>query len=107
LIAKGADLVAIAPMEMTGFHFATLAMFQRGGERWKRWNEAMKTSLLARQRMEADRDERGSWDPVVGADGGRVEATALAMLDFEVYYRYPRATSLVATPPATPAADGK
>jgi Ca-activated chloride channel family protein len=108
LIAKGADLLVSAPIDPSGFHFASLAMFQIGGDRWKRWNERMKTALLAAQHMDRARDDFGSWDPPSGPDLGRVEATAFACLDLEVYYRYGRATSLVVEPlPSRPTPDGK
>ncbi len=74
------------------WYYATLAMFQVGGEDWKRWNKSMKTAIVDNQRTEAGRDERGSWDPVDpwSADGGRIYATALNCLSLEVYYRYGR-----------------
>jgi hypothetical protein len=71
------------------WYYATLAMFQMGGEYWEKWNGAMKESLLATQRKGECED--GSWDPdrvPYGAHGGRVFSTALACLSLEVYYRY-------------------
>jgi hypothetical protein len=55
------------------------------------WNESMKAALIAHQRLEKDRDEFGSWDPIDpwSGEGGRVYATALNCLTMEVYYRYP------------------
>lgn len=55
---------------------------------WRRWNEAMKTSVLRGQN--ATGRHLGSWDPstVWGGYGGRVYATALAAMCLEVYYRY-------------------
>lgn len=114
-IELGADVVAKSPpvwtadgagVDFAAWHFGSLAIFQLGRERWHKWDAAMKTALVDHQRMEAGRDERGSWDPVgAGArDLGRVGATALACLDLEVYYRYGR----VLTPPKpAPPADGK
>jgi hypothetical protein len=112
LMDIGADLVAKSPpawsadsVDLAAWHFETLSIFQLGGERWKAWNAAMKSALVDHQRMEADRDERGSWDPVgVGAkDLGRVAATALACLDLEVYYRYGRVLKKSSDAPAPPA----
>jgi hypothetical protein len=112
LIALGADLVAKSPpawsaeaADFAAWHFETLPIFQLGGDRWKAWDAAMKLALVDHQRMEADRDERGSWDPVgVGAkDLGRVGATALACLDLEVYYRYGRVLAPRGPAPAPPA----
>jgi squalene-hopene cyclase-like protein len=112
LIDLGAALVAKSPptwsadtVDLAAWHFETLAIFQLGGERWKSWDAAMKSALVDHQRTEADRDERGSWDPVgVGAkDLGRVAATALACLDLEVYYRYGRVLAPRRPAPAPPA----
>jgi hypothetical protein len=100
MISKGADLlVRCAPkwdvdqgsIDFYYWYYGSLAMFQVGGERWKKWNESMKSALLAHQRTEKDRDEYGSWDPIDpwSTEGGRVYATALNCLTMEVYYRYP------------------
>ncbi|MCW8133034.1 MAG: zf-HC2 domain-containing protein [Planctomycetota bacterium] len=69
-------------------YYATLVMFQKGGEHWKAWNEAMKPALLDTQRKGGPED--GSWDPAAGSgsDDDRVMSTALAILSLEVYYRY-------------------
>jgi hypothetical protein len=100
MIGKGADLlVKCAPkwdvdqgsIDFYYWYYGSLAMFQVGGERWKKWNESMKSALIAHQRLEKDRDEFGSWDPIDpwSGEGGRVYATALNCLTMEVYYRYP------------------
>jgi len=70
------------------WYYGTLAMFQMGGDRWKKWNTALKPSLLNNQRRGGDED--GSWDPESGwaPTGGRVYTTALGALTLEVYYRY-------------------
>ena len=72
------------------WYYGTLAMFLRGGADWRRWNEAMKRTLLEGQRRD------GSWDPIsvyareyAGDDAGeRTYSTALCVLTLEVYYRY-------------------
>jgi hypothetical protein len=100
-IEKGADLIAKKPpkwdvdagtIDFYYWYYGSLAMFQVGGDHWKAWNQAMKTAIADHQRMEADRDERGSWDPVDpwSPEGGRIYATALNCLSMEVYYRYGR-----------------
>jgi len=100
MIGKGADLLAKClpkwdvdqgTIDFYYWYYGSLAMFQVGGERWKKWNEAMKTSLLDHQRLEKDRCEYGSWDPIDpwSSEGGRVYATAMNCLTMEVYYRYP------------------
>jgi len=100
MIGKGAELLAKClpkwdvdqgTIDFYYWYYGSLAMFQVGGERWNKWNAAMKTSLLDHQRLEKDRCEYGSWDPVDpwSAEGGRVYATAINCLTMEVYYRYP------------------
>jgi hypothetical protein len=100
MIGKGADLlVKCLPkwdadqgsIDFYYWYYGSLAMFQVGGERWKKWNESMKSALLAHQRLEKERDEYGSWDPLDpwSGEGGRVYSTALNCLTMEVYYRYP------------------
>jgi hypothetical protein len=105
LLIKGADWLLQAPPNpaaarpdanilSTGdrgfyyYYYGTLAMFQTGGDRWKRWNESMKNTLLGTQCRGGDRD--GSWDPVTWTDnhGGRVFTTAVGAMCLEVYYRY-------------------
>jgi hypothetical protein len=101
MVRKGADLClkslprwdeAAGTIDYYYWYYGTLAMFQVGGEHWKRWNEAMKTSILAHQRMDPTDCRHGSWDPVDpwSADGGRVYATAVNTMCLEVYYRYDR-----------------
>jgi hypothetical protein len=70
------------------WYYGTVAMFQRQGDDWDRWNGAMQRELLARQRH--DSQLIGSWDPdnLWGNYGGRVYSTAMAALCLEVYYRY-------------------
>jgi hypothetical protein len=100
MIGKGADLlvkclpkwdVDQGTIDFYYWYYGSLAMFQVGGDRWKKWNESMKTALLAHQRLEKERDEYGSWDPIDpwSGEGGRVYATAINCLTMEVYYRYP------------------
>jgi hypothetical protein len=66
----------------------TLAMFQAGGDNWKRWNSIVRDTIINLQRH--DGCTRGSWDPNSrwGDRGGRIYSTALAALTLEVYYRY-------------------
>jgi len=68
-------------------YYGTLVMFQKGGEHWKSWNEAMKKTLLDAQRKGGVED--GSWDGAdTACDESRVMTTALAVMSLEVYYRY-------------------
>ena len=66
----------------------TLAMFQAGGETWKRWNDIVRDTVVNLQCHEGC--AAGSWDPndKWGSRGGRIYSTALAVLTLEVYYRY-------------------
>jgi hypothetical protein len=86
------------------WYYASLALFQVGGNMWEQWEKAMSTTLLDHQRgyCELDRaqnlttrealDEHGSWDPIDawGESGGRVYATAINALTLETYYRHLR-----------------
>ncbi len=101
MISKGADLLvnqlpswdpAGGAIDFYYWYYGTLAMFQVGGARWEKWNQALKTALLDRQRLDQREDEYGSWDPLDpwALEGGRIYSTALNCLSMEVYYRYPR-----------------
>ncbi len=89
------------------WYYATLALYQHGGEPWSRWNAAMRDRIVALQHDSGHR--AGSWDPddsLYGAKGGRIYCTALAALSLEVYYRYLRLydePTLPATPASPPA----
>jgi hypothetical protein len=70
------------------WYYATMALFNRQGEPWRRWNEVLTEQLLDRQRKEGP--AAGSWNPEGewAETGGRVYQTALCTLMLEVYYRY-------------------
>lgn len=70
------------------WYYATMALYQVGGEPWDAWNTQLKRSLVRLQRH--DGRFAGSYDPstVWGGYGGRVYSTAMSTLCFEVYYRY-------------------
>ena len=99
-IKKGAELCAkLAPswnpndgsIDMYYWYYATLAMFQVGGEPWNKWNKAMQGAIVDTQRKDTDYCMyKGSWDPLDpwGPDGGRVYSTSCMALCLEVYYRY-------------------
>jgi len=77
------------------WYYGTLAMFQMGGDRWTKWNEAMQTVLLDHQYKGGKKDggtddKDGSWDPsgYIERMAGRVYTTAMGALTLEVYYRY-------------------
>lgn len=71
------------------WYYGTLAMFQYGGDPWRRWNEQMRDLLISEQTRKGE--FAGSWDPrrcEWGPYGGRIYTTAVATLCLEVYYRY-------------------
>lgn len=70
------------------WYYGTLGLFQKHDADWVRWNTALQTELLPRQR--SDGQYLGSWDPdqVWGGYGGRVYSTSLSCLCLEAYYRY-------------------
>jgi len=80
------------------WYYGTHALFQAGGERWRRWNQAMQEALLPHQRTRGC--AHGSWEPLGEwcMTGGRVYATAINALTLEIYYRYRRVRD---TPTAT------
>jgi hypothetical protein len=83
-----ADLPRPDRINLYYWYYATLGMYQLQGEPWQRWNDALQTTLINRQRT--DGDLGGSWDPecIWGGYGGRIYSTALSTLCLEVYYRY-------------------
>jgi len=70
------------------WYYATIAMYQLQGDYWRRWNDALQTTLINRQVKEGPL--KGSWntDTLWGSYGGRVYTTAIAALALEVYYRF-------------------
>jgi hypothetical protein len=90
LRAGGAFLLTTAPAArgvspMPYLFLATEALRDIGGEDFDAWNHHAREHLVRRQRQTGDLD--GSWDPD-GADGGRMEATALALLTLQIPYRH-------------------
>jgi hypothetical protein len=79
------------PTNMYYWYYATLALYQHGGETWNRWNSRLRDRVVSLQRTSGH--PAGSWDPdesLYGSKGGRIYGTALAALSLEVYYRYLR-----------------
>jgi len=100
LLERGADFLLRNRSEQgpSGWYlylhyYGGQAMFQMGGDRWEKWNETMRDTLV-REQIDAPGDARidGSWEPVSrgGQYGGRVYSTAMACMSLEVYYRYKR-----------------
>ncbi len=73
------------------WYYATLALYQHGGEPWTKWNASIRDKIVGLQSTAGH--QTGSWEPdtsLYGAKGGRIYCTALATLSLEVYYRYLR-----------------
>jgi hypothetical protein len=102
MVKKGAALMAALPptwepeagtVDMYYWYYATLAMYQVGGDTWKRWTAGLEKAVVATQRMDGDPcTYRGSWDPIDpwGADGGRVYSTAVLAMCLQIHSRYPQ-----------------
>ena len=73
------------------WYYATLALYQHGGEPWTKWNAKIRDKIVGLQSISGH--QTGSWDPdssPYGSKGGRIYCTTLAALSLEVYYRYLR-----------------
>ena len=80
------------------YYYATQAMFQSGGSRWKKWNEKMWTEYVKAQFVEAkaiadhkgEMQDIGWWEnnDTAGSNQRPVMDTCLAALQLMVYYRY-------------------
>lgn len=85
---RGRMRVQIGNLSLYQWWYGTIAAFQAGGAAWTGWFGAAKGALLPRQRTAGC--ARGSWDPEGTYErqtGGRVFATALALLILEQPYR--------------------
>jgi len=69
-----------------GTYYCAQAMFQFGGADWKDYEREMTKDLL-RLQIKSPGEEYGSW-PQHGASGGKVFATATALLALEINWRY-------------------
>ncbi len=90
-----ANLPRAADMEGVNFYYwyyATLALFQEGGEPWEIWNARLSDLLVDLQVGREHGTAYGSWDPrgKRARTGGRLYSTAFSILCLEVYYRYAR-----------------
>jgi hypothetical protein len=89
---KGADVRLIAEvLDKAGPQLANVfqvydgsyAMYQLGGDYWKRWNQRFRDGVIGLQVRGGEED--GSWP---GGRGGTACNTAMYVMSLEVYYRY-------------------
>ncbi|MDR2762986.1 MAG: terpene cyclase/mutase family protein [Planctomycetaceae bacterium] len=72
--------------------YASLALYNYGGEIWSKWDKAVKKALLENQEKRGK--EKGSWDPNKpvadewGRQYGRLYTTCLSIFILETNYRY-------------------
>jgi len=87
------DFPTTWPTNTYFLYYNTLAVFQMGDERWKKWDAPVTKLLSDAQRMD-DTCFNGSWDyagtQFHGHDTGRLLSTAYACLSQEVIWRYTR-----------------
>ena len=82
---KSAD--ALGPMYF--YYYATQVLHHLEGEDFDAWNHLMREHILRLQVTSGDQE--GSWSPQgvdEGQRGGRMYATAMALLTLQVYYRH-------------------
>jgi hypothetical protein len=71
-------------------YYSTLALFCRGGDAWRQWNQSLQKTLLPAQQRD------GSWEEIdlyardyaLDDPADRAYTTAMCVLMLEVYYRY-------------------
>ncbi len=86
---RGKIPVQIGSLSLYNWYYGTVASFQAGSGTWSNWFGKAKSALLPHQRK--DGCAKGSWDPIGTYEkqtGGRVFATALAVLILEQPYRH-------------------
>jgi len=88
---RGKQRVQIGNLSLYAWWYGAMATFQAGGDAWSGYFGAAKSALLSHQRK--DGCAKGSWDPEGDYErrtGGRVFATALAVMILETPYRHRR-----------------
>ncbi len=88
-LQKGADfLSATGPRanDLYYCYYATQVLHHLGGERWEKWNRAMRDALVKSQATEGH--EKGSWvDGGHATVGGRIVGTSIEPMILEVYHQ--------------------
>ncbi len=76
------------PINFYYWYFATNAMYRAGSSKWKKWKKPLHETLVGSQCTSGC--ARGSWDPAGEwcSAGGRVYATAMAVLALQTSYRH-------------------
>ncbi|MCH2206940.1 MAG: hypothetical protein MK132_13870, partial [Lentisphaerales bacterium] len=79
-----------APKEsLYSWYYATQAMFQNGGNNWKKWNKRFQRELTANQHPEGYWEHPSDFHSRTMDDlSAKVYATTLCALQLTVYYRY-------------------
>lgn len=88
---RGRVRVQVGHLSVYAWWYGTVGTFQRGGAAWTHWWAALRAALLPAQ--EAQGCARGSWPPEGTYErqtGGRVMATALALLALQAPLRHRR-----------------
>jgi len=81
---------AAGNIDLYAWYWASLALYQYGGEAWQAWSPKLAKALQEGQQTEGP--NAGSWDPIsVWSEiSGRVGSTAMATLSLETHFRYSR-----------------
>ena len=85
---RGRMKVQVGRLSLYRWWYGTLATFHSPGSQWSPWYTKLKSALKKKQRKSGC--ARGSWDPKGTYErqtGGRIFATALAVLSLEQPYR--------------------
>lgn len=109
LDAKSIKLIARVPpswsadsgaADLVYWLYGSMVLQQTGEEKW---TKALEAALLAGQNPPGSGAKAGSWDPIDpwGAEGGRLYATAMAILCLETLWRTPK--GLMGPQPVPPA----
>ena len=109
LVDKNLPTGKTLPTDLKAFYLGCLAVYQHGGEPWRKWNPATRDSLVPQQRMENGCFD-GSWDPqtqtYAGKERGRLQSTLYAKLTLGLFYIY-KMDPVVKPEPVPPAAGTK
>jgi len=101
-LKEGMEYISARGPDSTNMYFdyyATMFLYRvdgQRGEKWRKWNLAMREQLIESQATKGGKHLIGSWHIPAGEEdraacigdvGGRVFDTALAVMTLEVYYR--------------------